>query len=156
MKIYIIDFEKCLKNYSQYHDSIRMVNNEKKKFTDQIESIKKEMESIITQSRSFLLDASTKQMSAERFKELQEKAIRTEQEFRNDIVTLQNSELEKNFESLSVIMQDWSKGLDIDMLLNKNSVIWSKSQYDATDEFIQIMKELEVYSEWNEELFIDM
>jgi Skp family chaperone for outer membrane proteins len=153
MKIYYIDIELCLKNYSGYHESSKMINSERKKFTDEVELIKKEMESIINQSRSFLLDQATKQSSAERFKELQEKAIRLEGDFRNDIVSLQNSELEKNFETLSELIKNWAESLDIDMIINKNSIIWSKS-YDATEEFIEVMKSIGVYSEYKEEDFV--
>lgn len=150
MKIYTLDFEECLKNYKEYHFSLKKVNEEKEKFTKEVENIKKEMESIINQSRSFLLDDATKKSSAMRFQELQEKAIRLESDFRSSIVEMQNSEVEKNFNSLNEVIQKWVEGLNIDMLLNKNQVIFSKMSYDATSEFIQVMKDFEIYEEFSE------
>jgi Skp family chaperone for outer membrane proteins len=152
MTIYTLDFEECLKNYKEYHVSLKKVNEEKEKFTKEVENIKKEMESIISQSRSFLLDDATKKSSAMRFQELQEKAIRLESDFRSSIVEMQNSEVEKNFNSLNEVIQKWVEGLNIDMLLNKNQVIFSKMSYDATSEFIQVMKDREIYEDFNEDL----
>jgi len=100
MTIYTLDFEECLKNFKEYHISLKKVNEEKEKFTKEVENIKKEMESIINQSRSFLLDDATKKSSAMKFQELQEKAIRLESDFRSTIVDMQNSEVEKNFNSI--------------------------------------------------------
>lgn len=150
MTIYTLDFEECLKNFKEYHISLKKVNEEKEKFTKEVENIKKEMESIINQSRSFLLDDATKKSSAMKFQELQEKAIRLESDFRSTIVDLQNSEVEKNFNSLNEIINKWADQLDIDIILNKTQVIFSKISFDVTSEFIQIMKDREIYEEFSE------
>ena len=150
MTIYTLDFEECLKNFKEYHISLKKVNEEKEKFTKEVENIKKEMESIINQSRSFLLDDATKKSSAMKFQELQEKAIRLESDFRSTIVDMQNSEVEKNFNSLNEIINKWADQLDIDIILNKTQVIFSKISFDVTSEFIQIMKDLEIYEEFSE------
>ena len=143
MTIYTLDFE-------EYHISLKKVNEEKEKFTKEVENIKKEMESIINQSRSFLLDDATKKSSAMKFQELQEKAIRLESDFRSTIVDMQNSEVEKNFNSLNEIINKWADQLDIDIILNKTQVIFSKISFDVTSEFIQIMKDREIYEEFSE------
>lgn len=150
MTIYTLDFEECLKNFKEYHISLKKVNEEKEKFTKEVENIKKEMESIINQSRSFLLDDATKKSSAMKFQELQEKAIRLESDFRSTIVDMQNSEVEKNFNSLNEIINKWADQLDIDIILNKTQVIFSKISFDVTSEFIQIMKDREIYEEFSE------
>lgn len=154
MKIWVIDFEKSLRNFTPYHDSLNKINDEKGKFSTRIEDIKKEMQTIIKTSQSLLLDDKTKQRSIERFKTLQEEAVNLEQEFRNDIVVLQNSELESNFNSLSEIVEEWiSFNDEVDMILNRNQVIWTKPSYEATDDFIELLKSKNLYTEFNEELF---
>ena len=102
MKIYVVDFEEVLKNYVNYHESLKKIQVEKDKFSDDIEKIKKEMERIISSSK-LLVDERSQMEQGIRFKELQTKAIKLESEFRNDIVKLQNAELETNFAQISDI-----------------------------------------------------
>jgi len=154
MKIYVIDFEEVLKNFIPYHESLKMIQLEKQKFADDIDSIKKEMESIVNSSRSLLLDESTQRNNANRFKELQGKAIKLESEFRNDIVELQNSELEKNFKEVSEIVQNWSTKSDLDLVINKSQTLFVNEKYDATSVIIGILKEKELYQEYNESEFL--
>ena len=154
MKIYVVDFEEVLKNYIPYHESLKKIQNEKQKFADDIESIKKEMESIVNSSRSLLLDENTQRTNANRFKELQSNAIKLESEFRNDIVELQNSELEKNFKEVSDIVSDWSAKSDLDLVINKSQTLFVSEQYDATSVIVEILKEKELYQEYNESDFV--
>lgn len=156
MKIWTIDLELALKNYKPYHESLRKINSEKDKFSNRVEEIKKEMQGIIKSSQSLILDDSTKQQSIDRFNKLQEEAIEIEQTFRNEIVTLQNQELEKNFESISEIMEVWAKPLEIDMILNKNQLLWTSSSFDATQTFIEVLKKKDLYEEFNEEEFLEI
>lgn len=153
MKIWVIDFEEALRNYSPYHESLIKINSEKEKFSNRVEEIKQEMQGIIKTSNSLLLDESTKQQSIERFNKLQEEAIELEQNFRNDIVELQNKELENNFNTLSEIVEEWISNTDVDMILNRNQVIWTSSSYDATEVFLEVLKTKELYKEFNEEEF---
>jgi len=154
MKIYVVDFEEVLKNYTPYHESLKKIQNEKQKFADDIESIKKEMESIVNSSRSLLLDENTQRTNANRFKELQSNAIKLESEFRNDIVELQNSELEKNFKEVSDIVSDWSAKSDLDLVINKSQTLFVSEQYDATSVIVEILKEKDLYQEYNESDFV--
>ena len=70
MKIYVVDFEQVLKNFINYHESLKLIQIEKDKFSDDIESIKKEMEGIISASR-LLVDDKSQMEQATKFKELQ-------------------------------------------------------------------------------------
>ena len=118
MKIYVVDFEEVLKNYVNYHESLKKIQVEKDKFSDDIEKIKKEMERIISSSK-LLVDERSQMEQGIRFKELQTKAIKLESEFRNDIVKLQNAELETNFAQISDIVGEWAKKAEIDFVINK-------------------------------------
>jgi Skp family chaperone for outer membrane proteins len=154
MKIYVVDFEEVLKNFTPYHESLKKIQSEKQKFADDIEDIKKEMETIVNSSRSLLLDENTQRDNANRFKDLQTKAIKLESEFRNDIVTLQNSELEQNFKQVSEIVQDWSSKENLDLVINKSQALFVSEKYDATSKIVDILKEKELYQEYNESEFL--
>jgi Skp family chaperone for outer membrane proteins len=154
MKIYVVDFDIILKNYKNYHQSIKLIQSEKQKFSTDIERIKKEMESIINSSR-LIIDEKSQMDQAMKFKELQAEAIKLESEFRNDIVELQNTELEKNFESISKIVEDWSQKNQIDLVINKSQVFFTNPKFDATNEIINLLKEKDLYQEFKEELLLE-
>lgn len=154
MKIYVVDFEEVLKNFVSYHESLKTIQVEKDKFSDEVESIKKEMESIILQSKSLLLDESLQMNNANRFKELQTKAIKLESEFRAKIVELQNIELEKNFKDISEIVDEWASKNGLDIVLNKSQVLFVSKNNDATEVIINILKGRNLYQEYNEEILV--
>ena len=155
MKIYVVDFEKVLKNFKPYHESLKLIQSEKDKFAGQIEQIKKEMEGIISASR-LLVDEKSQMEQASRFKELQGKAIKLESEFRSDIVDIQNAELENNFNQVSEIVQDWSKITGIDLVINKTQTLFVDSKLDATESIIEILRNKNLYQEYTEsELLVE-
>lgn len=153
MKIYVADFEEILKNFTNYHESLKKIQSEKQKFTDEIESIKKEMESIISSSK-LIIDEKTKMDQALKFKDLQTKAIKLESEFRSDIVDFQNKELENNFESISEIVKEWASKVDIDIVINKSQTIYTSDNYNATESIIEILKQKNLYHEYNESEYL--
>ena len=153
MKIYVVDFEEVLKNYVNYHESLKKIQVEKDKFSDDIEKIKKEMEGIISSSK-LLVDERSQMEQATRFKELQTRAIKLESEFRNDIVTLQNSELEVNFTQISDIVSEWAKKAEIDLVINKSQAIYVKETLDATDAIVDLLKNINLYHEFNESEYL--
>jgi Skp family chaperone for outer membrane proteins len=152
MKIYVVDFEQVLKNFINYHESLKLIQIEKDKFSDDIESIKKEMEGIISASR-LLVDDKSQMEQATKFKELQAKAIKLESEFRSDIVELQNSELEKNFSEVSEIVKEWATKDEIDMVINKNQSLFVSDKFDATESIIEVLKNKQLYKEYNERYY---
>lgn len=149
MKIYVVDFEQVLKNFINYHESLKLIQTQKDKFSDDIEKIKKEMEGIISASR-LLVDDKSQMEQAAKFKELQAKAIKLESEFRSDIVELQNAELEKNFSEVSEIVKEWANKEEIDMVINKNQSLFVSDKFDATEAIIEVLKVKELYKEYNE------
>ena len=154
MKIYVVDFEEVLKNYIPYHDSLKKIQNEKQRFSDDIESIKKEMESIVNSSRSLLLDENTQKTNANKFKELQTKAIKLESEFRGGINELQNSEFDRNFKEVSEIVENWALHTKLDLVINKTQTLFVDEKYDATSVILDILKKNKVYAEFNESEFL--
>ena len=153
MKIYVVDFEEVLKNFTYYHESLKKIQSEKQKFADEIESIKKDMESIINGSK-LIIDDKTKMDQALKFKELQAKAIKLESDFRNDIVEFQNKELESNFENISEIVKEWANKADIDIVINKSQAIYTSDKYNATESIIEALKIKNLYHEYNESEYL--
>jgi outer membrane protein len=148
MKTYILDFEEVLKNFEPYHQSLKAIQKDKQEFSDLVNSIKKEMEGIINSSKSLILDDVTNQKNQNRFKELQSKAVQVESDFRSNIMTKQNEELEKNFNQIISLVNDWSSENNIDLVLNKNTVVFVKPEFEITNQIIDLIKEKEMYREY--------
>jgi Skp family chaperone for outer membrane proteins len=144
---HVLDFDKSLKCYKQYQESIKFIRGKSEEFNQKAEEIKKEMEHIISQSKSFLLDETTKKQSMNRFSELQEKAMRLESDFRTQMTDLQNSELQKNFESLSEYISRFATQTGLELLLNKNSVLFAEKSLEKTDQFLEFMKKENIFSD---------
>lgn len=155
MKIYVVDFEEVLKNFSPYHESLKKIQSEKLKFSESIDKIKTEMEGIIKSSKSLILDDKTQANNAMRFKELQSDGIKLESEFRGDIVELQNKELEDNFKQISDIVSAWAKNGDIDIIVNKSQIIFAKDEFDATSSVVDLLKDKELYTKYKEEELLE-
>lgn len=155
MKIYVVDFEEVLKNFSPYHESLKKIQSEKLKFSDAIDKIKTEMEGIIKSSKSLILDDKTQANNAMRFKELQSDGIKLESEFRNDIVELQNKELEDNFKQISDVVSVWAEKANIDLIVNKSQVIFVRDSFDATSSVVDLLRDSGLYTEYKEEELLE-
>ena len=153
MKTYILDFEEVLKNFEPYHQSLKLIQKEKQEFANLIEEIKKEMETIANSSRSLILDEATQQKNQNRFRELQTKAVQAESEFRANIVTKQNDELEKNFQQIIDLVNEWSKENDIDLVINKNTVVFVKPEFEITTKIVELIKDKGMYQEYVEGMY---
>lgn len=155
MKIYTVDFETIIKNFIPYHDSLKSIQSDKKSFSDKIEKIKVEMEGIVSASKSLILDNALKTSNADRFKALQTEAIQLESEFRAKITQKQNDELESNFNQIIKFVDEWSVKNDADLIINKNSVVFSKPEFDITLNIIDILKESNLYKD-HESVMLEM
>jgi outer membrane protein len=153
MKTYILDFEEVLKNFTPYHESLKSIQKDKQDFADLIDGVKKEMETIINSSKSLILDDSTNQKNQMKFRELQTKAVQAESEFRANIVTKQNDELEKNFQQIIDLVNEWSKENDIDLVINKNTVVFVKPEFEITTKIVELIKDKGMYQEYVEGMY---
>jgi len=148
MKTYILDFEEVLKNFEPYHQSLKSIQKDKQEFSNLVDSIKKEMEGIVNSSKSLILDDATHQKNQNRFRDLQNNAVQAESDFRANIMTKQNEELEKNFNQIIALVNDWSSENDIDLVLNKNTVVFVKPEFEITTTIINLIKEKGMYQEY--------
>jgi Skp family chaperone for outer membrane proteins len=151
MKIFIVNFEQIIKNYTPYQNSTKEIELEKINFTNKVDDIKREMEGIVSSSRVILLDQASKEQNAMRLRELQGEGMKLESEFRYKISQKQNDVLERSFQEISIIVNKWSKENNADMVINNNSVVFYKENFDVTDKIINILKENNLFSEWKEE-----
>jgi Skp family chaperone for outer membrane proteins len=153
MTTYILDFEEVLKNFEPYHQSLKELQKDKKEFADLIEKIKKEMESILASQKSLILDEALNRKNQERFRELQTQAVRAEQDFRNNLMAKQNSELEKNFKLVIDIVNDWSEENSVDLVVNKSSIVFVNPKFEITNQIIEVVKSKNLFAEYVEGMY---
>jgi Skp family chaperone for outer membrane proteins len=148
MTTHVLDFEEVLRNFQPYHESLKLIQKEKKEFSELIEGIKKEMESILASNKSLILDDVTNQKNQLRFRELQNKAVQAESEFRTTIVEKQNAEVENNFSQIMDLVNDYATEKSLDLVVNKNQVVFVNPQFEITSQIIQIVKDKGLYLEY--------
>jgi len=153
MTTYVLDFEEVLRNFQPYHESLKLIQQEKKEFSELIEGIKKEMENILASSKSLILDDTTNQKNQLRFRELQNKAVQAESEFRSNIVAKQNEEVERNFQQIMEIVHKYAEDKSLDIVVNKNTVVFVKPEFEITTEIIEKVKESGLYLEYVEGMY---
>ena len=148
MTTHILDFEEVLRNFEPYHVSLKSIQKEKKEFSELIDAIKAEMETILSGSKSLILDDATNQKNQMRFKELQNKAVQAESEFRSNIVAKQNEEVEKNFQQIMDIVQEYSIENSLDLVVNKSTIVYVNPKLEITQQIIEVVKQKELYVEY--------
>jgi len=148
MTTHILDFEEVLRNFEPYHVSLKSIQKEKKEFSELIDAIKVEMETILSGSKSLILDDATNQKNQMRFKELQNKAMQAESEFRSNIVARQNEEVEKNFQQIMDIVQEYSIENSLDLVVNKSTVVYVNPKLEITQQIIEVVKQKDLYVEY--------
>ena len=148
MTTHILDFEEVLRNFEPYHVSLKSIQKEKKEFSELIDAIKAEMETILSGSKSLILDDATNQKNQMRFKELQNKAVQAESEFRSNIVARQNEEVEKNFQQIMDIVQEYSVENSLDLVVNKSTIVYVNPKLEITQQIIEVVKQKELYVEY--------
>jgi Skp family chaperone for outer membrane proteins len=153
MQTHVLDFEEVLKNYTPYHESLKSIQKDKQEFANTIDDIKKEMEVILSSSKSLILDDATNKKNQDRFRELQTKAVQVESEFRANIVQKQNDELESNFNQVIEIVNDWASQNSIDLVVNKSSVVFVKPEFEITSHIVDVIKQKGLYQEYKEGMY---
>lgn len=151
MKIRIADFEILTRNYKVFVDGKTKINERKDFFLKKIEPLRKDMESIIKSANSSLIvDQSSQQQRMERFKQLQEEAMRYDNEFKQEFKKM-NDELTLNvYNDLEKIISEWAEKNDIDLVTGKMEVVFVKPEFNVTDQILEVLKEKDLYIEYKE------
>jgi Skp family chaperone for outer membrane proteins len=146
MKLRVTDFEILTKNYSNYQDGIKRIEEEKKDFIKSLEPVKKEMESIISQmSSGLIVDETTQKEKEEKFRSLQEQAMNIDNQFKTEMHRLHDELNKKTFDELSEIIDTYSKSNDIDMVIGKMEVVYLKEEFEITNDIVEVLKEKNLY-----------
>jgi Skp family chaperone for outer membrane proteins len=111
------------------------------------------METIIASNKSLILDDTTNQKNQLRFRELQNKAVQAESEFRSTIVAKQNEEVERNFAQIMDLVNEYATEKSLDLVVNKNQVVFVNPKFEITNEIIEIVKTKELYLEYVEGMY---
>ena len=95
-----------MKNYKNYQEGIKNIDNEKKEFIRSLDPVKKEMESIINQmSSGLIIDEKTQREKEEKFKSLQDQALSIDNRFKVEMKKLHEDLNTKTFAELSEIIE---------------------------------------------------
>lgn len=153
MKIRVVDFEILTRNYKVFIDGKIEQNNVKDKFLQKIEPLRKEMESIIKAANSpLIVDQQSQQKRMEKFKQLQEEAVGYDNDFKEEFKKMNESLTKKVYENLESIITEWSQNNDVDIVTGKMEVVFSKPEFDITNDILEVLKEKNLYIEYKEEV----
>lgn len=142
MKIYTVDFEEIIKKFHPYVEQMRELDKFKSDHYTDIDNIKKEMDKIISASKSgLILDESMKQQYTVKFRELQVEGSSKENLFRTEAAEMQSRIMEDNFNEISLIIDEYCKSRKIDMVVSRSQVVFVDKAYDLTEYINDIILE---------------
>lgn len=148
MEFRVVDFEILTKNYKNYQEGIKSIEEEKNSFIKSLDPVKKEMESIISQmSSGLIIDEKTQREKEEKFRSLQEQAMSIDNRFKVEMKKLHEDLNKKTFDELSEIIDEYSKSNGIDLVIGKMEVVFIVDKFEITDNIVSILKERNLFYE---------
>jgi Skp family chaperone for outer membrane proteins len=152
MEIRIIDFELVTKHFVTYQKGMTEIRQVRDVFQKKVEPIRKEMQTIISQSSSGLvLDTLSQQERAERFQKLQQELVSIDADYKHQMNEMHGKLNVKSYDELEILISDWAKENSIDLVTSKMEVIFVNEKFDVTNDIIELLKTKELYSEPLEE-----
>lgn len=141
MEIRVIDFEVITRSFQPYVEGYKEIESEKRAMLSSVDEDKKEMESIIRRSQSgIVMDENSQKRDGERFRQLQEKLMKLDVEFKTKLKNMNDDLNSKVFDELSVIVSEWSTTNSIDLVTGKMEVIFSSDKIEVTNQIIEVIK----------------
>lgn len=141
MEIRVIDFEVITRSFQPYVEGYKEIESEKRAMLSSVDEDKKEMESIIRRSQSgIVMDENSQKRDGERFRQLQEKLMKLDMEFKTKLKNMNDDLNSKVFDELSVIVSEWSTTNSIDLVTGKMEVIFSSDKIEVTNQIIEVIK----------------
>ena len=148
MEFRVVDFEILTKNYKNYQEGIKNIDNEKKEFIRSLDPVKKEMESIINQmSSGLIIDEKTQREKEEKFKSLQDQALSIDNRFKVEMKKLHEDLNTKTFAELSEIIEEYSKSNNIDLVIGKMEVVYLVDKFEITEQILDILRTKDLFYE---------
>ena len=153
MNFKYVDFEKVTSHYSEYRKGVNHINEKKSEFLNDIEPIRKEMNQIISSASSGLIvDNRTQQQKSERFQQLQSEIMKKDSEFKQELKKLTDELNVSTYDYLSEIIGKWAQDNEVDVVSSKMETIFVNEKYDATENILDLLRELEQYVQISEKL----
>lgn len=141
MIINVVDFEKLTKVYKPYLDGVKEINAKRDEFVTKLEPIRKEMQEIIKSLTSNIeVPGEDKQAKEIKYNELQENAIALDEEFKGLSKEMKDSLNAKTFDELSIMIDEFIEGKDIDIVIGKMEVVFVKTNFEITDDIVDLLR----------------
>lgn len=152
MILRIIDFQELTAHYKNYRDGVSKIENKKQEFLNKLEPIKNEMNEILRYAQSGLIvDEQSQKIKSERFQLLQQEASSLDNDFKFELKKMTDSLNENSYDELSEIISKWSEENNIDVVIGKMEIVFNKPEFESTHEIINILKEKNLYVDYQEE-----
>lgn len=141
MIINVVDFEKLTNVYKPYLDGVKEINTKRDEFVAKLEPIRKEMQEIIKSLTSNIeVPGEDKQANEIKYNELQENAIALDEEFKGLAKEMKDSLNAKTFDELSIMIDEFIEGKDIDLVIGKMEVVFVKTNFEITDNIVELLR----------------
>jgi len=151
MEIRVVDFDVLTKNYTNYQEGILNLSNTRNSFIDRIEPIKKEMETIINAANNgLILDPKMQDENNKKFNEFQEEAMSIDNEYKATMRKLQDELNKRTYDELSTIINEWTDGKNVDLVMGKMEVVWVSEKNDITNDILSILKDKNLYTDFKD------
>lgn len=151
MEIRVVDFDVLTKNYTNYQEGILNLSNIRNSFIDRIEPIKKEMETIINAANNgLILDPKMQDENNKKFNEFQEEAMSIDNEYKVTMRKEQDELNKRTYDELSTIINEWTDGKNVDLVMGKMEVVWVSEKSDITNDILSILKDKNLYTDFKD------
>ena len=142
MELRVVDFEVLTKNYKNYQDGIKKIEEEKKSFIKSLDPVKKDMETIISQmSTGLIVDEKTQSEKEQRFKTLQDQAVGIDNQFKVEMRRLHDELNKSTYNELSTIISEYSEANLIDLVIGKMEIVYLVDKFEITEQILEVLKE---------------
>jgi len=141
MIINVVDFEKLTNVYKPYLDGVKEINIKRDEFITKLEPIRKEMQEIIKSLTSNIeVPGEDKQAKEIKYNQLQENAIALDEVFKGLAKEMKDSLNAKTFDELSIMIDEFIEGKDIDLVIGKMEVVFVKPNFEITDNIVELLR----------------
>lgn len=141
MEFRVVDFEKVTHHYKIYQDGIQKIEDYKDEIIEKVDPIRKQMQNILTTAQSgIVIDSLSEQQRMQKFQSLQQELVSIDKDAKIEITEMRDNLNKLVYSELEKMINDWSVENNIDIVIGKLEVVYLKSQYEITDEILNILK----------------
>lgn len=148
MEFRVVDFEKVTHHYKLYQDGIQKIEDYKDEIIKKVDPIRKEMQNILSAAQSgIVIDSLSEQQRMQKFQSLQQELVSIDKDAKIEITEMREKLNKSVYFELEKLINDWSVENNIDIVIGKLEVVYLKSQYEITDEILNILKSKDEFIE---------